>query len=80
MIERLKTFGFSDVAEATVYPILTRLENKGELRFEKKASRLGPPRKYYELTQKRKQAFSQFEQNWGLTQRIVGKVLEQSAK
>ena len=59
LVDRLKSYGF-DAAEATVYPILTRLEKKGELKHEKRPSNLGPPRKYYALTDKGKSALSDF--------------------
>ena len=77
VVERMRTFGFSDVAEATVYPILTRLEKKGQLSVEKRRSAIGPPRKYYALTTAGHAALAQFESNWHDTVRIVGRVLKE---
>ncbi|MBN2878262.1 MAG: PadR family transcriptional regulator [Clostridia bacterium] len=50
IVESLKNYGFADINEATVYPILTRLEKQGLLRYDKRPSELGPPRKYYNIT------------------------------
>ena len=77
VVERMRTFGFLDVAEATVYPILTRLEKKGELRAEKRPSAIGPPRKYYALTAAGQAALAQFESSWYDTVSIVARVLQE---
>ncbi len=79
IVERLQGFGF-EAAEATVYPILTRLEKKGDLRFEKRPSNLGPPRKYYALTEKGERALTGFKENWEGTSRIVGEILKEGLK
>ena len=77
VVERLRAFGFGDVAEATVYPILNRLEKKGELTFEKRPSALGPPRKYYGLTGAGEDALNRFAASWQTTSGIVERVLEE---
>jgi PadR family transcriptional regulator PadR len=38
------------VVEGTLYPLLTRLKNDGLLQYEWQESTLGPPRKYYALS------------------------------
>jgi len=38
------------VVEGTLYPLLTRLKNAGLLTYRWQESTLGPPRKYYALT------------------------------
>jgi len=68
------------VAEATVYPILNRLEKKGDLSFVKKPSTLGPPRKYFSLTEQGEMALSEFKDIWNKTSGIVEKVLKEVAK
>ncbi|OIO99314.1 MAG: PadR family transcriptional regulator [Bacteroidetes bacterium CG2_30_33_31] len=40
------------VVEGTLYPILTRLKNDGMLDYRWEESITGPPRKYYQLTQR----------------------------
>jgi PadR family transcriptional regulator PadR len=78
VVERLKSYGF-DAAEATVYPILIRLEKKGELKYEKRPSNLGPPRKYYELTDKGINALSGFLHSWRATSSLVNNLLKEES-
>ena len=40
------------VVEGTVYPLLTRLKNAALLSYKWEESTSGPPRKYYQLTDK----------------------------
>lgn len=40
------------VVEGTLYPLLTRMKNSGLLGYKWVESTAGPPRKYYELTDK----------------------------
>lgn len=80
VVEAMRAFGFVDVAEATVYPILNRLEKKGDLFCEKRESFIGPPRKYYGLTRQGKDALAAFKQSWDTTSRIVQQVLEEEIK
>ena len=42
------------VVEGTLYPMLTRLKNAGLLSYKWEESTQGPPRKYYEITEKGK--------------------------
>jgi len=78
VVERLIALGLN-TSEATVYPILNRLEKKGDLSFEKEASNLGPPRKVYALTQQGEQALFAFEVVWAATSRIVDHVLKEES-
>lgn len=48
---QLRTLGFTDVVEGTVYTILVRLERSELVSIEKKPSDIGPPRKFYTLTE-----------------------------
>lgn len=48
---QLRELGFTDVVEGTVYTILIRLEKNGFVNIEKKPSEVGPPRKFYSLTE-----------------------------
>ena len=40
-----------DVAEGTIYPLLSRLQKDGLLDYEWHESDQGPPRKYYKITE-----------------------------
>ena len=48
--QQLRKLGFEDVVEGTVYTILVRLEKSDLVITEKKPSEVGPPRKFYSLT------------------------------
>lgn len=53
------------VVEGTIYPLLTRLKNDGLLSYRWEESTQGPPRKYYELTEKGKSLLTELEESWG---------------
>lgn len=74
-VERLNEIGF-EVNEATVYPILTRLENKGHLKVEKRPSPLGPMRKYYFLTREGQENLLEFHETWLRMMKMVNEVME----
>ena len=50
--EKLKTYGFTDISEGTIYPLLLRLEKNGLITANYKQSPVGPKRKYFSITQK----------------------------
>lgn len=50
--EQLKSYGFGQIAEGTIYPLLLRLEKNGLANAEYRTSEVGPKRKYYMLTDK----------------------------
>lgn len=50
--EQLSDYGFGQIAEGTIYPLLLRLEKNGLAQAEYHASDVGPKRKYYMLTDK----------------------------
>jgi PadR family transcriptional regulator PadR len=48
--QKLRMLGFEDVVEGTVYAILLRLERGDLVVTKKEPSEVGPPRKFYSLT------------------------------
>lgn len=76
-VERLNEIGF-EVNEATVYPILTRLENKGHLKVEKRPSPLGPMRKYYFVTAEGQVDLLEFQKTWMRIMKMVNQVMEEN--
>lgn len=52
------------VVEGTLYPLLTRLKNQGLLSYRWEESTQGPPRKYYSLTDKGKDALAEMDAAW----------------
>lgn len=62
--ERLKEYGFSDISEGTVYPMLLRLEKKGMITARRKESPVGPKRKYFSLTSDGERELRSFFESW----------------
>lgn len=62
--QQLKQLGFVDVVEGTVYTILVRLEKNGFVETEKKPSAVGPPRKFYALTERGFEELRDFWEKW----------------
>lgn len=52
------------VVEGTLYPLLTRLKNDELLSYTWKESSQGPPRKYYNLTEKGTLFLGELETAW----------------
>ncbi len=52
------------VVEGTLYPLLARLKNQGLLSYRWQESPQGPPRKYYELTDKGREALELLNASW----------------
>ncbi|MCL3780260.1 PadR family transcriptional regulator [Prolixibacteraceae bacterium JC049] len=63
IIEELKNAKMI-VVEGTLYPLLTRLKNAGLLQYRWEESTQGPPRKYYELSDKGAQFKVELEKSW----------------
>lgn len=62
--QQLRALGFTDVVEGTVYAILVRLEKGGLVETEKKPSEVGPPRKFYTLTELGEEELQNFWLKW----------------
>lgn len=64
------------VVEGTLYPLLTRLKNAGMLSYNWKESTSGPPRKYFQLTEKGSTFLKAIQNSWkelvGGVQSIIG--------
>lgn len=52
------------VVEGTLYPLLSRQKNAGLLSYRWEESPQGPPRKYYALTDKGREALKELESSW----------------
>ena len=62
------------VVEGTIYPLLTRLKNAELLSYRWEESTSGPPRKYYELTDKGQQFLTELNTTWSELQAAVNLV------
>ena len=66
------------VVEGTVYPLLTRLKNTGLLGYRWEESTSGPPRKYYQLTEKGANFLTELESSWNELNKAVKKLTKLS--
>ena len=52
------------VVEGTIYPLLIRQKNQGLLTYRWEESPQGPPRKYYQITDKGRRALEEMDSAW----------------
>ena len=64
IVMKLQDFGFEDMKEGTIYPLLVRLQKKKMISSEFRPSPLGPSRKYYSLTEAGQEQLREFESCW----------------
>ena len=74
--ERLIVYGFKEISEGSVYPILIRLEKKKLLYSKMKKSPLGPMRKYYYVTEDGITELESFISSWNEIKLNIDNVLE----
>lgn len=53
------------VVEGTLYPLLSRLKDQGLLEYNWRESNMGPPRKYYSITETGRTFLAELLQTWG---------------
>ena len=70
IVTTLTEFGFEDVKEGSIYPLLVRLEKK------LRPSPLGPKRKYYSLTAEGEAYLQEFIKCWTEVQLSVNRILK----
>ena len=69
--KKLHAMGFEELAEATVYALLLRLEKNKLVHITKKPSEMGPPRKFYTLNERGFEELASFWARWDfLSERI----------
>ena len=74
--QRLRSLGFSDIVEGTVYTILVRLEHNALVSTQKKPSDMGPPRKFYTLTKKGHEERQLFWDKWTFVSSKINELKE----
>ena len=73
---QLKALGFTEVVEGTVYTILVRLENNHLVDIEKKASVMGPPRKFFVLNEAGCAELRKFWEKWEFVSSKINELKE----
>jgi PadR family transcriptional regulator PadR len=72
--EILIGFGFEEITEGSVYPILIRLEKKRLISSVMKVSPFGPMRKYYYITKLGEIELAEFINSWKEIKRNIDTV------
>lgn len=62
--QQLQGYGFSNISEGTIYPLLLRLEKNGLITAQYRESTLGPKRKYFSITSMGQEELDAFFLNW----------------
>lgn len=73
---QLQKYGFSDISEGTIYPLLLRLEKNEWIHANYRDSILGPKRKYFSITEKGKHEIDNFLENWSSLKLAVDQLVE----
>ena len=76
IVTKLQGFGFEEVKEGTIYPILVRLEKKGLISSLYKQSPLGPKRKYYFITSEGEKFIDEFIKIWNEVKESVDRIFK----
>jgi PadR family transcriptional regulator PadR len=64
IVERLGSHPGLAISAGTVYPLLARLKKAGSIDSAWRESPVGPPRKYYSLTQAGSAEFEEMAKSW----------------
>ncbi|MDE5864530.1 MAG: PadR family transcriptional regulator [Lachnospiraceae bacterium] len=64
ILNMLSQYGFLELGEGTLYPVLTRLDKNGYISCRKAKSPLGPVRKYYSVTDKGVEYLEAFKESY----------------
>lgn len=63
------------VKQGAIYPVLRSLEGSGILSSRREASKSGPPRRYYQVTEDGQAVLEDWIEIWGETKTFVDSVL-----
>lgn len=69
--QKLQAYGFGDISEGTIYPLLLRLSKADLVAPIYKDSNAGPKRKYFQITEKGKIELEIFERHWSEMENAV---------
>ena len=76
IVTMLLGYGFQNIKEGTIYPLLVRLEKKGIITSELRPSPLGPSRKYYSITTDGLEYLNEFKTNWQEISQSVNQIFK----
>lgn len=73
VLQSLSEGGFP-TQEGTLYPLLSKMRRAGLLDYEWQESAVGPPRKYYTLTNTGRRQLSEFRAYWSALTALIEKI------
>ncbi len=76
IVTKLQDYGFEEIREGTIYPLLLRLENKGIISSQFRPSPLGPRRKYYSITPDGLLYLEEFKHSWKQISKSINHIFE----
>jgi PadR family transcriptional regulator PadR len=76
MVQRLAQQGLALVSEGSIYPLLSRLQQRGYLEGYLVPSTDGPPRKYYRLLPKGAEQLAEWQTEWNHFAQAVSQILK----
>lgn len=75
ILSQLQEYGFENIIEGTLYPVLTRLNKKKLISCRVGKSPLGPKRKYYSITEEGIEWMKSFRENYKKVNKSAQKIL-----
>lgn len=75
IVDQMQSYGFEEMKEGTLYPLLLRLEKKNYITATFQESPMGPKRKYYHLTEEGREYVREFDAAWEQLKRSVDRVM-----
>lgn len=78
--QELQKYGFSNISEGTIYPLLLRLEKNGLITAKYRESTLGPKRKYFSISSAGKVELDTFYANWMELKNAVNMLFQEGGK
>ena len=74
MVQKLKKNNGMVIREGNIYPILARLQTDGLVTSYTEASKDGPPRKYFKLTESGQKTLSDMNNHWDKVSESIQKL------
>ncbi len=78
--EDLNRFGFANLNEGTVYPLLMRLEKKGLIKSAARVSPMGPKRKYFTISNAGSEYLADFSDIWDEVSAVVENIMSKGGR
>ncbi len=75
ILAELERYGFDNLGEGTLYPVLTRLDKNGYISCRKAKSPLGPIRKYYSISEQGELRLEHFRENYKKISEATNEIL-----